>query len=165
MAVPQRDTKWTEANRATILKWIGMSYHREVAAARARVSESQIGRWLKQGEIERNTWAEYIEGGGDPDDPDAPKYTEHAKFFDDLHESEAQAQVNLLTPVIESENNEDRKWVAERLYAKQWGKAGKMQVEHSGPGGRPIEIVDARRELFNRLDGMLGRDSGDEPGA
>ncbi len=158
-----RETKWNAESRKVILRWIGMAYHREIAAARARVSETQLSAWLKRGEIELNTWAEYIDGGGEPDAPDAPQRTEHAIFFEDVQAAEAEAQIALVKPIIESESNEDRKWVAERLYSKQWGKPGKLSIEHSGPGGRPIEMIDARKELFNRLDAAMEREGGDDP--
>lgn len=156
-----KETKWTEVTRSTILRFVGMAYHREIAAARARVSETQLGRWLKRGEIELNAWTEYLDGDGDPNSKDAPQYTDFAKFYEDLHDAEAAAQAALVKPIIESEDNEDRKWVAERLYRKQWGK-GALSIEHSGPGGRPIEMIDARRELFNRLDAAMEREGGDD---
>lgn len=155
----KRETKWNDKTRATILRWVGSCYHQEVAAARARVSESQLTQWIHRGQIERDTWAEYVDGGGDPEVKDAPQYTDFAEFYDDLEEARAKAQAELVDPIINSENNEDRKWLAERLYHKQFGRSGRMQVEVAGPGGKPIEIADARRELFNRLDGMLERDA------
>lgn len=160
MEKKRKSRKWNAENRNTILEFVLMGYHREIAAARAKVSTTAIGEWLSRGEVESKARDEYLESGGDPDDPEAPQHTDFAEFYEDYYNAEAQAQITLAKPIIESENIDHRMWVLERRFPNQWGIRGRQQVEISGPGGKPIELADARKALFLKLDGMMDREDG-----
>ena len=93
--------------------------------------------WLR----EKQAFADnYARARGDQADTYADEITQIADGADNTNYNSKRLQVDA------------RKWVASKLKPKKYGE--RQSIEHSGPGGGPIEYTDTERAA--RLAAILG---------
>jgi transposase-like protein len=121
-------SKFTEENRAAILRYLEAGNTVETACRMVGIHRSQLYRWLQRGE-------------------EARPGTTFRRFYDDVQAAEARAEVRAMT-ILQQGMRDDPKWAAwylERRRPEQWGKrsppepspipAGPMVVRLELPGG------------------------------
>lgn len=135
-------TTFCDETCTTIIGWLSAGNFRESAAARAKVSPSTLGDWLKRGEQELEKTVDGEELGP------------YAQFYVDVISAEATAETTMVGMITEGDN-EDRRWFLERRYPRRFGRMA-TRVELTGEGGKPIEVKDARQTLLGRLLAVVG---------
>jgi hypothetical protein len=95
------------------------------------ISKDTFYRWLRQAESD-----------------DAPALT--VKLSDAVKKAMAEAEMRDLA-VIDSAAQQGQwqaaAWRLERKFPQKWGRQAKLQMEHSGPEGKPIEVSDKRADI------------------
>jgi len=106
----------------------------ETAAALCRISKDTFYRWLRQAESEEST----------------PLLR---KLSDAVKRAMAEAEVRDLEVIDKAAQDgiwQAAAWRLERKHPDRWGRQAKVQLEHSGPDGKPIELAN-RTESLKRI--------------
>ena len=130
---PGRPCLLTKQREAALLKGIEEGLPLKHAAMLAGVSYDSLNRWRKNGE------SEYAA-------------IEFRNFCKALRRSEAVAVQNLVKLVHAAGKTDWRaaSWMLERRFPEEFGKP--VQVEHSGPGGSPIQThATVEPEVLQRM--------------
>jgi len=117
------------ANR--ICLHIGRGAYIETACALCGISKDTFYRWLRIAKSESPTIAAI-------------------ELSDAVERAMAEAEtrfLNIIDCAAEGGAWQAAAWRLERMFPSKWGRQGKLQVEHSGPEGRPIEIEDRRKRI------------------
>ena len=101
----------------------------ETAAAFCGISKDTFYRWLRMAESEETT--ELLLKLSD-----AVKKAMAEAELRDLHVIDKAAQEGVWQAAA---------WRLERKYNDRWGRQSKIQLEHSGPDGKPIEVTENKR--------------------
>lgn len=108
----------------------------ETAAALCGISKDTFYRWLRQAEIDDTC-------------------TLAVKLSDAVKKAMAEAELRDLATIDKAAQSGEwtaAAWRLERKFPHKWGRQAKVQLEHSGPEGKPIEIADRRASLKKLLD-------------
>ncbi len=103
----------------------------ETASALCGVSKDTFYRWLK-------------EALGEDASP------LHVKLSDAVKKGLAEAEardVAVIDSAAQSGQWQAAAWRLERKFPEKWGRQARLQVEHSGPEGGPIEVKDSRESM------------------
>ena len=130
-----RPSKLTPELQDSIVKAIQAGNYAQVAARHAGIGETTFYRWLQQGQA----------------DAEANRKTSFRDFWEAVKKAESAAEVRAVVILQRAMPNS---WQAamtylERRYPARWGR--RERFEHSGPQGRPIEVVDAKKILLEKL--------------
>lgn len=126
--------KLTEKMIERIAEAIRRGCYVETAVALAGLSKQSFYRWLKQAESDEAT--ELAQ-----------------KLSDAVKKAMAEAETRDLAVIDKAAQSGEwtaAAWRLERKHPERWGRQSRVQVEHSGVEGRPIEISD-RTETLKRL--------------
>ena len=108
----------------------------ETACALTGVSKDTFYRWIRIAKSENATQATQ-------------------ELSDAVERAMAEAEtrfLNVIDAAAEGGIWQAAAWRLERMFPSKWGRQGKLQVEHSGPEGRPMEIEDRRRRIQDVLN-------------
>lgn len=133
-----RPSKFTEQAQVIIIDALKAGNFRQTAAKAAGVSMRSFMDWMAKGERLRKS--------------------KFGKFRMMVLEAETQAEMNAVQLIL-SKAGEDPKhaqWWLSRRYHEKWGDKTKARLEHTGKNGGPIEVIDARNKLIDRLSGLFG---------
>lgn len=141
-------SKFNPATCAKILQATRQANFRSVICRAANVHPTTLENWLERGELA-------VEQGKTDD--------EYGEFFEEYERAEAEAEMLLVARLQRASQEGDVRANLEllrRRYRERWGD--RVQAEHSGPGGGPIETqssidvdklpLDKRRQLLALLD-------------
>lgn len=142
MARHPKDTtpKLTEQLIETIAQAIRVGAYVETAVALAGVSKDSFYRWLRQAESDDSTLLTVKLS-------DAVKKTLAESEKRDLDVIDKAAQEGEWTAAA---------WRLERKFPNKWGRQSKVQLEHTGMDGGPIEIQSMTEdEMETRIEKLL----------
>lgn len=111
----------------------------ETAAAFCGISKDTFYRWLRMAEGDEAT--ELL-----------------VKLSDAVKKAMAEAELRDLSVIDKAAQEgvwQAAAWRLERKYHDRWGRQAKVQLEHSGPNGKPIEVSDRSDERGDRLKRIL----------
>jgi hypothetical protein len=103
----------------------------ETAAAFCGISKDTFYRWLRLAESEEST--ELLQ-----------------KLSDAVKKAMAEAELrdlNVIDSAAQAGIWQAAAWRLERKYNARWGRQAKVQLEHSGPDGKPIEVTERADKL------------------
>ena len=123
--------KLTEGLIETLSATIRNGAYIETAAALCSISKDTLYRWLRDAE------------NGDADGL-------HSKLSDAVKKAMAEAELRDLAVIDKAAQEgiwQAAAWRLERKHSDRWGRQSKVQLEHSGPEGRPIEVTAIRENL------------------
>jgi transposase len=109
-------SKFTEENRAAIIRYLEAGNTVETACRMVEVHKSQLYRWLKRGE-------------------EARPGTTSRSFYDQVQAAEARAEVRAVT-ILQQGMRDDPKWAAwylERRRPESWGRRSTVEHAQAGP--------------------------------
>jgi transposase len=134
-----RPVKLTTHLKEQIALAIRTGNYIEVAAAFAGVSKDTLYRWLRQGQKARS----------------GP----YREFSDAVERAMAESEIRDVAIIGKAaeESWQAAAWRLERKHPERWGRKDKVSAEISGRDGGPIEVVDARTALLEKLDAMAKR--------
>lgn len=138
-----RKPKLTPELQRQLVGAISKGYYIQTACQLVGIGESTFYRWLEQGE--------------------KAKSGPYREFWEALKRAEAYAEAKRVDNILKAGEMGDWKadaWYLERRYPERWAR--KERHEHTGKDGGPIEVVDARERLRERLSRMSAQQSVDE---
>jgi transposase-like protein len=165
---PRQTKRFTTERQEKAIEWLRLGNFRESAASRVGVHDTTLGKWVSKGRDEiaaRDEAIERLEAG---ETVAIPELSEYGHFAIAVMEAEAEAEHGMVGLVLAGKT-EDIRWFLERRWPHRYGRAA-QRVELSGPGGKPVQVQDARRSLLSRLSTVApaeeaqAPDPGDEPG-
>lgn len=107
----------------------------ETACALVGVSKDTFYRWLRQ-----------AKGN------DATEATIELSYAIEKAMAEAEMRfLDIIDAAAEGGTWQAAAWRLERMFPSKWGRQGKLQVEHSGPAGQPIETELSREARLRRI--------------
>jgi len=118
----------------TMARAIGDGAYVETAAALSGISKDTLYRWLRMAEGEHSTPL-------------------HRELSDAVKKGMARAEQRDLAVIDKAAQQgiwQAAAWRLERKHPDRWGRQSKVQLEHSGPDGGPIEL-DSRVENLKML--------------
>jgi hypothetical protein len=122
-----------------IFQGVCLSETMEGAAAFAGVSRPSIWRWTRRGE------AEIRRLDADPEAEIRESEELYADLFNALSCARARATAHDLAVISHHadvlEDWRASAWRLERRYPESWGKRRRVELEHTGAGGGPVEFV------------------------
>ncbi|MBX2987871.1 MAG: hypothetical protein KF802_08225 [Bdellovibrionaceae bacterium] len=142
MARHPKDTtpKLTEQLIETIAQAIRVGAYVETAVALAGVSKDSFYRWLRQAESDDST-------------PLTVKLSDAVKKA--LAESEKR-DLDVIDKAAQEGEWTAAAWRLERKFPNKWGRQSKVQLEHTGMDGGPIEIQSMTEdEMETRIEKLL----------
>lgn len=142
MARYSKDTtpKLTEELIETIAQAIRVGAYVETAVALAGVSKDSFYRWLRQADSDDSTLM-------------TVKLSDAVKKA--LAESEKR-DLDVIDKAAQSGEWTAAAWRLERKFPNKWGRQSKVQLEHTGMDGGPIEIQSmTENEMETRIEKLL----------
>lgn len=121
----------TEELVETLVSTIRAGAYVETAAAFCGISKDTFYRWLRLAESDQST--EIL-----------------SKLSYAVKKAMAEAElrdINVIDKAAQEGVWQAAAWRLERKYNDRWGRQTKIQLEHSGPDGKPIEVTDRGNQL------------------
>ena len=134
-----RPTKLTPETQKKIVDAIKAGNYMETAAAYAGINKETLHRWLKEGE--------------------RAKSGKKREFSNSVQKALAEAEVRDVVTIGKAaeQNWQAAAWRLERKFPARWGRKDKMNLEHTGKEGGPIEVSSPRKQIASRIDGIAAR--------
>jgi len=103
----------------------------ETAVALCGISKDSFYRWLREAENNDAPWL-------------------IIKLSDAVKKAMAEAEMrdlNVIDAAAQQSQWQAAAWRLERKFPQKWGRQAKLQLEHSGPEGKPIVVSDKRSDI------------------
>jgi hypothetical protein len=73
-------------------------------------------------------------------------------------EAETRAEMRAVGLIMQkaAEDPKHAQWWLSHRWPKNWADKTRARLEHTGKNGGPIEVIDARNKLIDRLSGLFG---------
>lgn len=139
-----RKSKLTDEVVKTISEALEFGNFRQVAAKAAGISFRTFTLWFNLGKKKRKG--------------------KFGEFYRAVMDAESRAEmraVKLLMAAAENDPKHAAWWLAHRHNAR-WADKTRIRAEHTGKGGGPIQVTDARDKLAEKLAGLLAARQTDE---
>lgn len=132
-----RETKLTPEVQARIVEALRAGNYVEVACAYGGITRQTYSQWIAKSELP------------------GPRQRAYAAFRAAAEKARSDAEIRNVA-MIQRAAQDVRTWQAaawwlERSFPSRWGRVNRTSLELSGPGGKPVQVTDARAALLDLL--------------